>query len=495
MYFLGIDLGSSSVKVSLLSGEKGTLIGSAYSPKAEMAIIALQEGWAEQDPTTWWMHLKEALKEVLEKNKVNKQEIKGIGISYQMHGLVVVDKNYEVLRPSIIWCDSRAVAYGEKAFDSIGHQKCLSKHLNSPGNFTASKLKWIKENEPNVFEKIHKIMLPGDFIVMKLTGQINTTVSGLSEGIFWDFQNEEPSKDLLKQFGFDAALLPQLVPTFGRQGQVSTSAALETGLEEGTLITYRAGDQPNNAFSLNVLNPGEVAATAGTSGVVYGVSDEANYDPQSRVNTFAHVNHEKNKKRLGVLLCVNGTGILYNWIRKYIGQGGLNYEELNNLASSAPIGSNQLTFLPFGNGAERILGNKNLKAHLNGLDFNRHTDAHLIRAAKEGIAFALRFGLDIMSEIGVEHSVIKAGMANLFLSPTFRQTLANVTNSSIELFNTDGAKGAARAAGIGYGYYHSFNEAFEGLKRIDLVEPQTDQIEQTVEAYENWKSILTKLSA
>lgn len=493
MYFIGIDLGSSSVKVSIMDATTGDLISSAYSPSVEMPIHAAKPGWAEQDPSMWWQHLKEALQMTLSNSSVKKNEIKAIGISYQMHGLVLVDKQQNVLRPSIIWCDSRAVDIGSKAFDKMGHERCLSHLLNSPGNFTASKLRWVKENEPALFEKIYKIMLPGDYLVMKLSGEINTTTTGLSEGIFWDFKKDITSPDLLAHFEFDGELIPDIVPTFGLQAEVSQEASSELGIPSGIPITYRAGDQPNNALSLNVLQPGEIAATAGTSGVVYGVSDQVSFDPKSRVNTFAHVNHTKDNKRLGILLCVNGTGILYNWLRRYFGKGQLSYEEMNNLAEQVPIGAEGLSFLPFGNGAERILENRNLGAHLNGLDFNRHTDGHLIRAAKEGIAFAFRYGMDIMKDMGVHTSVIRAGQANMFLSPTFRQTLSNVTDSSIELFNTDGSLGAARAAGVGLRYYNDFKEAFSGLKKVELIEPNKEELSQTSQAYNKWKSTLEKL--
>lgn len=491
MYLLGFDIGSSSVKASLMNGENGECVASSFYPKQEMKITAHQAGWAEQEPELWWANLKLALADVLNESKVNTDDILSIGISYQMHGLVMVDKNHQVLRPSIIWCDSRAAVYGDKAFQEIGGQRCLSSLLNSPGNFTASKLKWVKENEPAIFGRLYKIMLPGDFIAMKLSGEIKTTVSGLSEGIMWDFQQNSVASFLFDNYGFSNDIIPEIVPTFSVQGKLSEAAAKELGLSAKTTISYRAGDQPNNALSLNVLNPGEIAATAGTSGVVYGVSEEIKYDPQSRVNTFAHVNYDSLSPRLGVLLCINGTGILNAWLKRMTSES-LSYEEMNQLATEVAIGSNGLAVLPFGNGAERVLNNKNIGSVLSGINFNIHQKGHLLRAAQEGIVFSFKYGMDIMQQIGINASVIRAGKANMFLSPVFRDTLAGVTGATIELYNTDGSIGAARGAGVGAGYYKSFNEAFSNLKKLETVEPDNKKAAEYQAAYDNWKLALDK---
>jgi len=492
MYLLGIDIGSSSVKVSILNGETGGIAGSSFYPKNEMTIIAKQSGWAEQQPELWWENLKLAIIEARSVANITGNEITAIGISYQMHGLVVVDKHQNVLRPSIIWCDSRATEIGAKAFDEIGNNLCLNYLLNSPGNFTASKLKWVKDNEPSLYDKIDKIMLPGDYISMRLTGEIRTTASGLSEGMFWDFRKNEVSDMVLEYYGFRSDLIPERVDTFGIQGYVSAKTAGELGLITGIPVTYRAGDQPNNALSLNVLNPGEIAATAGTSGVVYGVSGEVKYDPLSRVNTFAHVNHTSAANRLGVLLCINGTGILNSWMNKNVGNQAFSYEQMNELAGTIPPGSEGVSILPFGNGAERVIGNRNIGAQVCGLDFNRHSQGHLYRAAQEGIVFSFKFGMDILKGIGIEAKVIRAGKANMFLSPVFRETLANISGVSIELYNTDGATGAARGAGIGSGYYSSFSEAFNGLKKLEIVVPDQNEKDRINHAYQIWEENLQK---
>jgi len=492
MYLLGIDIGSSSVKASILNGETGEIAGTSYYPKNEMTIVAKRSGWAEQQPELWWENLKLAILEAKSLAKISGDEIAAIGISYQMHGLVIVDKQQNVLRPSIIWCDSRATEIGSKAFNDIGNEKCLNTLLNSPGNFTASKLKWVKDNEPSVYEKIDKIMLPGDYIAMRLTGDIRTTASGLSEGMFWDFRKNEVSDLVLNYYGFDRELIPEIVDTFGIQGYVSSKIAAELGLKAGTPVSYRAGDQPNNALSLNVLNPGEIATTAGTSGVVYGVSGDVKYDPQSRVNTFAHVNHSADENRLGVLLCINGTGILNSWLNKYVGNKAFSYEEMNRKAAEIAIGSEGLSILPFGNGAERVLGNKNIGAQISGLSFNIHTESHLFRAAQEGIVFSFKYGMEIMEQIGIKAQVIRAGKANMFLSPVFRETLAGVSGATIELYNTDGSVGAARGAGIGSGYYASAKEAFASLKKLETVNPDTSKSAQYEEAYQTWKKQLEK---
>ena len=490
MYLIGLDIGSSSVKASILSAEKGTTLASAYYPKKEMEIIAKSAGLAEQDPEAWWSNLKLAVRDVMKTANAKPGQVLAIGISYQMHGLVIVDKNKKVLRPSIIWCDSRAVEIGNKAFENIGKKKCLKKLLNSPGNFTASKLRWVRENEPAIYKKIFRIMLPGDWIAMRMTGELNTTVSGLSEGILWNFENHKTADFLLDYYESDPALLPEIVSTFSEQGKLTQSASEELGLKAGTPVTYRAGDQPNNAFSLNVLNPGEIAATAGTSGVVYGVSDEIRYDPESRVNTFAHVNHERKKPRLGVLLCINGTGILYSWLKHNVADTNTDYDEMNKMAGRIPVGSTGLAILPFGNGAERMLNNRDIGCHFAGLNFNIHSKAHIYRAAQEGIVFAFHYGMEIMKTTGIRPSVIRAGNANMFLSPIFRDTLAGLTGAVIELYNTDGSQGSAKGAGVGAGYYQNFREAFSNLKKIKVIEPDKKSHDKYLTAYQTWLSQL-----
>jgi xylulokinase len=477
------------VKASIVNQENGQTISSEFYPKEEAPIKTLKAGWAEQNPDDWWEYLKIAIKQAIRNGNIKGEDVKAIGISYQMHGLVLVDKNKEVLRPSIIWCDSRAVPYGEQAFGKIGEERCLSHLLNSPGNFTAAKLAWVKENEPRLFESVYKFMLPGDYIAMRLTGDIVTTVSGLSEGIFWDFKKDEISEDVLNCFGFEKDMVADIYPTFGKQGELLESIAVELGLKKGIPVTYRAGDQPNNALSLNVLEPGEIAATAGTSGVVYGVNDKVNYDKYSRVNTFAHVNHTKEQTRLGILLCINGVGILNSWIKRNVAVEGVSYNELNDIAATVPIGSEGLVILPFGNGAERMLQNKDIGCSFHGLNFNIHNRKHIIRAAQEGIVFAFKYGIEVMNEMGVDVNVIRAGNANMFLSPVFRDTLAGVSGAVIELYDTNGAVGAAKGAGIGAGIYKSSREAFGSLKKLDVIEPDTSKSAQYDEAYKSWKEV------
>ena len=490
-YLLGFDVGSSSVKASLVDIERGDIAASAFYPEKEAPIVAVRTGWAEQDPQMWWDNAKLALRKIMQQAGAKGEDIAAIGISYQMHGLVCVDKNQKVLRPSIIWCDSRAVAYGERAFNELGKERCLTHLLNSPGNFTAAKLAWVKENEPELFRQIDKVMLPGDYIAMKLTGEAQTTISGLSEGMMWDFKAKRPAKFLLDYFGFEDSLLAEVVPTFGIQSVVSEEAAQELDLKAGTPIGYRAGDQPNNAVSLNVFNPGEIASTAGTSGVVYGVLGDVNYDPESRVNTFAHANYTTATDRLGVLLCINGTGILNAWMHRNV-TSDLSYSEMNDLAASVPVGSEGVKIIPFGNGAERVLGNKEVGCSVHGVNFNKHGRAHLARAAQEGIVFSFCYGMEIMQQMGMELNKIHAGRANMFLSPLFRETLANVSGATIELYETDGSVGAAKGAGIGAGIYKDHDEAFSTLKRLAVIAPEESKREEYIEAYREWKDILEK---
>lgn len=489
-YLLGLDIGSSSVKASLVDYETGRCEASGFFPKNEAPIIAVKTGWAEQDPQMWWDNMKLALNKVMKDAGAKGEDIAAIGISYQMHGLVCVDKDLNVLRPSIIWCDSRAVPYGEKACREIGEHKCLSHILNSPGNFTVSKLAWVKENEPEIFSQIYKFMLPGDYIAMRLSGEVNTTIEGLSECMLWDFKEKKPAQFLLDYFGIAASLIPDIVPTFGIQCKVNGKAAEELGLKEGTPVSYRAGDQPNNALSLNVFNPGEIASTAGTSGVVYGISGKVEFDPLSRVNTFAHVNYTPELTRLGIMACINGTGILNAWMRRTVAPEGMSYAEMNDAMSSVPVGSDGVSIIPFGNGAERVLQNKEINCSVHGVNFNKHNKATLMRAAQEGIVFSFCYGIDIMKGMGMEISKIHAGMANMFLSDIFRNTLASTSGATIELYETDGAAGAAKGAGMGCGIYKDHNEAFSSLKKLAGVEPDIAHQNDYLEAYERWKAIL-----
>lgn len=493
MYLLGYDIGTSSVKASLVDAATGRALASDFFPKQEAPIKALNPGWAEQAPDSWWEYLKEATASVLAKSHVNPADIAAIGFSYQMHGLVCIDKNLQPLRDSIIWCDSRAVPYGRKAFEELGADTCLSHLLNSPGNFTAAKLAWVKENEPEVFDRIYKIMLPADYIAMRMTGEIVTNPEGLSEMMLWDFKADAPATFLMEYFGFPADILPEVRSSFGMQGRLTAEAAAELGLAEGTPITYRAGDQPNNALSLNVFEPGEIASTAGTSGVVYGVNGTVDYDPLSRVNNFAHVNHTAVAPRIGVLTCINGTGILNSWVKRNIAPAGISYDDMNELAAQVPAGSQGVSIMPFGNGAERLLENREAGCSILGLDFNTHDRRHIIRAAQEGIVFSFMYGIEIMQTLGLKVDKIHAGRANMFLSPVFRQTLADVSGATIELYDTDGSVGAAKGAGIGAGIYKDRNEAFASLELLDCIAPDASTRPAVLEAYARWKNRLETL--
>lgn len=491
MYLLGYDIGSSSIKAALIEVQTRKIIAVQQYPSAEMDIIAHQPGWAEQAPETWWQNVCQVTKILLETTGISANDIKGIGIAYQMHGLVLVDKNQQVLRPSIIWCDSRAVEIGDAAFQNIGQEKCLKHLLNSPGNFTASKLKWVKDNEPELYAKIDKIMLPGDYIAMKLTGQICTTPSGLSEGILWDFQKNEVADLVLEAYGIDKNIIPKIVPTCSLQGEVTKKAAKATSLQAGIPITYRAGDQPNNALSLNVLEPGEIAATGGTSGVVYGVIDHPAYDPASRVNGFAHVNHTKQHQRIGILLCINGAGIQYAWMKQQVAPKGISYLDMEKHAATVPIGSEGLRILPFGNGAERVLENRNIGSHLNNLQLNIHQRPHLYRATLEGIAFSFVYGIEILKEMGLKLKKMRVGNDNLFQSKIFSETIASLADCSIEVVATTGAAGAAKAAGLETGFYNTLKDAIGKGDVVGHYTPQSNTAYR--EAYQLWKKDLDKV--
>ncbi len=487
MYSIGYDIGSSSIKVALVDNASGKCIALLHEPKIEMEMISIKNGWAEQNPNDWWHHVCNATKRILKENQIHSTAVSGIGISYQMHGLIVVDKKGTTLRNSIIWCDSRAVAIGQKAFEALGPERCESYLLNSPANFTASKLKWVKDHEPELYTKIHKFMLPGDYIAFKLSGIINSTISGLSEGILWDFKKNKPADWLLKHFEINEDLVPDIKDTFSIQSLVSKQGALESGLAEGTPIVYRAGDQPNNALSLNVFNPGEVAATGGTSGVVYAVTDNLSSKESTRVNNFAHVNYTSSQSRIGKLLCINGAGIQYRWLMNNLQVK--DYEEMNTLAQSVPIGSDGVTIHPFGNGSERMLNNATLGTQMSNINLNNHTKAHLCRASLEGIAFSFVYGMEIMTSDGIRPKVIRAGNDNLFQSAIFSKTIATLLNKEIEIYNTTGAIGAARACQLHTGDFTAFSKQIMENDYVLKFEPDTNKHPYKT-AYKRWKNEL-----
>lgn len=488
MVWIGLDMGSSSIKVALVDAQDGRPLALEQQPKREMEMASLEEGWAEQDPDLWWNHLCTAVRRLLLNNKLDKRDIKGIGISYQMHGLVVVDKKFRPLRPSIIWCDSRAVGIGDGLFKAAGEDRCVERLLNAPGNFTLSKLKWVQENEPHIFREVHKFMLPGDYIALKLSGECVTTPSGLSEGILWDFKEDRLADWLLETAGIDPGLVPDIRPSFSLQGRVSVAAARESGLPAGIPIMYRAGDQPNNALSLGVMQPGEVAATGGTSGVVYAIAEGVGTQEPTRINSFAHTNHAPGNPRIGKLLCINGTGIQYSWMRNELGQD-LSYDRMNQMAESIPVGSEGLRILPFGNGAERMLENTDKGSQIRGLNFNRHKAPHLFRAALEGIAFSFVYGMEILKKEGVDIATIKAGNDNLFRAGTFAETIATLAQSSIAIVETTGAVGAARAAAIAFGDFKDIHQA-AATDTVELTHGPREERAPYLEAYHHWRKEL-----
>lgn len=487
MYYLGLDIGSSSIKAALVESATGKSLGVVQEPEEEMGMFAQENGWAEQKPEDWWKHCCNAINKLKKKYNISRTQIKGVGISYQMHGLVIVDEAGKPLRKSIIWCDSRAVQIGQSAFETLGEEQCTSYLLNSPANFTASKLKWVQENEPVIYKKIHKFMLPGDYVAFRFSNVINTTISGLSEGIFWDFKNNSVADFLLEHYGIDKALVPNIVDTFGSQSLVDEKGEAESGIAAGTPIFYRAGDQPNNALSLNVFNPGEVAATGGTSGVVYAVTDNLSGKESTRVNNFAHVNYTQNNKRIGKLLNINGAGIQYRWLLKNLAVDS--YEEMNTIASEISVGADGVCLIPFGNGAERMLNNAQIGTRIVNLNLNNHHKGHLCRAALEGIAFSFVYGMEILKSDGINPSVIRAGNDNLFRSEIFANTVATLIEQEIEIYNTTGAIGAARAAKLHEGDFESFGKAIIDNDHVMTFMPFKDK-SAYVKAYNNWKSEL-----
>lgn len=485
---LGIDAGSSFIKAALYDAGSGSVAARASWPDREMPVDVPAPGHAEQDPELWWEGVRQLCVQLQARAGGAMQAVQAIGIAYQMHGLVLVDREIRPVRPAIIWCDSRAAEIGRQAGKDLGAVLCNTRLLNSPGNFTASKLFWVKQNEPAVFARAYRLLLPGDFLAARLTGRMATTPGGLSEAVLWDFPGHRPADTVLDYFGIPAGLLPELVPVLGVQGRVTPAAARELGLPAGIPVTYRAGDQPNNAFALNVLQPGEIAATAGTSGVVFAVGGRMRGDPEFRVNAFAHVNHSRNRPRIGTLLCINGAASANAWARRLAGED-LTYDDLNRMAAGVPPGAKGLIALPFGNGAERMFGDRDTGARLLGINFHLHGRPELVRAIQEGVAFSFAYGLEILNGLGIRPRVLRAGQANLFLSPVFRKTLATVSDLQIELYDTDGAQGAACAAAAGAGLIASPEQAAARLHCLEREQPAAGR-DPFLDAYRSWRERL-----
>ncbi len=491
-YLLGFDIGSSSIKAALVNAETREILTIVSAPPAEMPIASPQGGFAEQDPDMWWQYVCECCQKLIAQHPDARDNIQSIGLAYQMHGLVVIDKDGKLLRPSIIWCDSRAVTTGEEILDGLDKDQFLHSHYNYPGNFTFSKLRWIQQNQPDLFEKIDKIMLPGDYIAYKMTGLARTSITGLSEGIMWNFEKNEADRELFEKCGIDPDVVPEYQHTFSTQGIVTRHAAVELGIKPGSPVSYRSGDQPNNAWSLHVNEPGIMAGTGGTSGVLYGISEKPVIDRSQRTNSFAHVNYIPEKPRIGTLLCINGAGIMYSWIRRNITGQEISYADLEKRAATIAPGAEGLSILPFGNGAERMLQNKPVGAHIMGLDLNRHHQDHIIRAGLEGIGFAFYYGYEIMKDLGMTSQILRVGNDNLFQSKIFSQLLSSLSGITIEIRNATGAVGAALGAGLGSGYYKNPDEALSSQEVIQTIEPDQNLLFTYQEPYQKWKSELLK---
>ncbi len=488
-YLAGFDSGTSSIKGTLIEAKTGKVVAECTSPKKELAVLSPHPSWAEQDPAEWWKHFCIVARTLLK--KVKPADVAGIGISYQMHGLVLVDEAMKPVRPSIIWCDGRTQAIGAAAARKLG-PALLKRALNYPGDFTASKIAWVRKHEPKVYAKAHKAMLPGDYLAARLTGTICTTPSGLSEGILWDFKKQGLLEPVLKHYGIKRSLLADVRPTFAIQGTVSAAGAKATGFAPGTPVSYRGGDQPNNALSLGVMKPGEVAATAGTSGVVYAVTDKAIPDKQSRVNVFVHVTNAPGRMRNGVLGCVSGTGALYRWLRDLTGG---DYDKMNKLAASVAPGADGLVIVPYGNGPERVQCGRNTGMSMHYADLNRHGPAHVMRAAQEGIVLAFKQCTEVMAGMGVTVRKVRAGRANMFLSDLFGKMFASVVGAKVELMSTDGSQGAARGAGIGAGVYRKPDDAFVGLRPVKTISPDPKLKKTYTALYPKWaETVKTTLS-
>jgi xylulokinase len=495
-FLLGLDIGTSGVK-ALIMDEKAEKITTST---VEYPLKTPKVNWAEQEPTDWWNGTVEAIKQVINKSSVDPKGIKGIGLSGQMHGLVALDKEYKVLRPAILWCDQRTGKQCQYITEKIGAERLIDL-VSNPAltGFTAGKLIWVRENEPEIYEKIYKILLPKDYIRFRLTGEFATEVSDASGTLFLDVKKRKWSDELLDELDIDKDILPECFESSVVSGKVNTKASKETGLMEGTPVVGGGGDQAAQAVGTGIIKEGVISSTIGTSGVVFAASDEHHLDPGHTLHTFCHA--VKGKWHLmGVMLSAGGS---LRWLRDTLFEdlkaeaekkGVDTYVLMEEKASDVPVGSEGLIFLPYLTGERAPYADPNARGVFFGLSL-RHTDGHFVRSVLEGVAFGLRDSLEVIKSLDISVKEIRnsGGGAK---SPFWRQIQADINGSPMTTINvTDGgALGVALLAGEGTGVYSSLEDACDAIIKVkSSTDPDKDNVEKYNDYYNIYRSLYPAL--
>lgn len=495
-YLIGIDLGTSGVK-TVLFDESGKPVASST---VEYPLYQPNLGWAEQDPEDWWKGTCESINNVMLKSGVNKQDVKGVGLSGQMHGAVLLDKNDKVLRKAIIWCDQRSAAECDQITQLVGKERLIEITANPAlTGFTASKVMWVKNNEPQIFEKIAKILLPKDYIRLRLTGEYATEVSDASGMQFMNIAQRKWSSEVLGKLEISESMLGKMYESQEVTGKVTASAAAITGLNEGTIVVGGAGDQAAGAVGNGIVKPGVVSSTIGTSGVVFAYTDKLTIDPLGRVHTFCHAV----PNTYHIMGVTQGAGLSLKWFRDNFCMEELMTAELSNIdvyklldaeAENITPCSDGLVYLPY------LMGERtpHLDPDARGVFFGltaKHTKPHFVRSIMEGVTYSLRDCLEIIRGMGVEVSEVRASGGG-GKSKIWRQMQADVFGTNINrIFSDEGpALGVAILAGVGAGIYDSVPQACSNVIKVkDSLPPISENIKKYDDFYKLYVQLYKSL--
>jgi xylulokinase len=491
MNLLGIDVGTGGTRAVLIN-ESGQIIASSTIEHAPFA--SPETGWAEQDPRDWWRASSAAVREVLGGNNVRPEEIAAVGLSGQMHGAVLLDERDQVLRPAIIWCDQRSEAQCSALTQAIGAKRLIELTCNPAlTGFTLPKIMWVREFEPDLWQLVRSVLLPKDYVRLKLTGDKATDVADASGTLLLDVAGRKWSQEMLAASEIKESLLPRVYESQEVTGSISTTAAAETGLLKGTPVVAGAGDQAAGAIGMGIVTPGSVSATIGTSGVVFAATNTPSLDPQGRVHTFCHAIPE----RWHVMGVTQGAGLSLRWFRDQFGvvsNEGDPYGSLTKEAARVPSGANKLLWAPYLMGERTPHLDPNARAALVGLTAS-HKRAHIVRAILEGVAFSLRDTFEIFKEMRVPVETVRLGGGGA-RSPLWRQIQADIYGRVVEIVEAEegAAYGVALLAGVAAGLWSSVDHACDAVVRTrEHIVPDPNSAKTLDRQYQSYRKLYPAL--
>ena len=464
-YVAGIDVGTGGTRAVIMD-ENGRIAASATEEHQAFASPSI--GWAEQRPEDWWRAAKIAIPKALEIGKLRGEQISCVGFSGQMHGAVMLDDFDKVVRPALIWCDVRTEKQCKELNERIGAERLIRLTCNPAlANFTLTKLMWTRENEPENWARVRSVMLPKDYVRLKLTGDRATDLADASGTLMLDVARRKWSMEILQAVEMDQSLLPSLCESPEVCGKISPEGAEATGLKAGTLVVAGAGDQAAGAVGMGIAMPGAVSATIGTSGVVFAATDHPAKDPKGRLHTFCHAI----PGRWHMMGVTQAAGLSLKWFRDCFGtklgkHEDNSYDQLTAEAATVPAGADGLLWAPYLMGERTPHLDPNARAMLVGLTAS-HTRAHVVRAILEGVAFSLRDTFTIFSHMNVPVKSIRLGGGGA-RSPLWRQIQADVYGNEVEIVEAEegAAFGAAILAGVGAKFWPSVDVACDSVVRV-----------------------------